>query len=164
MVSAYKLQEGEAIMACIVRPACLADLPIIVEFNQRMAAETENKHLDAKVLETGVTAVLTDPNKGVYYLAEAAGHVVGQLMLTYEWSDWRNGWLWWIQSVYVRATARRQGIFRALYNYIYEAACRDPQVIGLRLYMEQDNHTAEQTYLKLGMEPMRYRLFQRSPL
>ena len=97
-------------------------------------------------------------------LAEEGGAVVGQLMLTKEWSDWRNGWLWWIQSAYVRQDARRRGIFRALYDHVRRAAENDPEVIGLRLYMEQDNHAARQTYLRLGMKPTSYVVFEQFPL
>jgi ribosomal protein S18 acetylase RimI-like enzyme len=90
--------------------------------------------------------------------------VVGMLMLTREWSDWRNGWLWWIQSVYVRQEARRRGIFRTLYDHVYRLATADPEVIGLRLYMEENNHVAARTYRGVGMEPAGYIVFQRYPL
>jgi GNAT superfamily N-acetyltransferase len=111
-----------------------------------------------------VAAGLADPHKALYFVAEEGGAVVGQLMLTKEWSDWRNGWLWWIQSVYVRPEARRRGVFRALYQHVYQAAQTDPEVVGLRLYMEQDNHAARLTYLRLGMELSPYVVFQRYPL
>jgi GNAT superfamily N-acetyltransferase len=158
------LLKGEANMPLTIRKARMADRPVIVEFNQHMALETEGKTLDAAVLDAGVAAVLADPSKGVYFLADDEGTVVGQAMLTYEWSDWRNGCLWWIQSVYVRAEARRQGVFRALYEHIYDSACRDSQVIGLRLYTAADNEGAQRTYRRLGMEATDYRMFQRYPL
>src|SRR5262249_28030712 len=107
------------------------------------------------------------PNKGRYFVAEdpdMGDGVLGQLMLTFEWSDWRNGWLWWFQSVYVRRDARRRGVFRALYQHVSDAARADPEVIGLRLYMERDNDTARQTYPRLGMAPTEYVLLQRYPL
>jgi GNAT superfamily N-acetyltransferase len=147
-----------------VRRAGPADAPVIVEFNLRLAEESEGKTLDPAVLAAGVAAGLADPHKALYFVAEEGGAVVGQLMLTKEWSDWRNGWLWWIQSVYVPPKARRRGVFRALYHYVYEAARADPEVVGLRLYMEQDNHVARQTYLGMGMELAPYVVFQRYPL
>lgn len=151
-------------MTPTVRTAVAADAAVIVEFNQRLAAETEGKTLDPAVVSAGVAAGMADPNKAVYYVAEQEGVVVGLLMVTREWSDWRNGWLWWIQSVYVRAAARRRGVFRALYDHVYQLATADPAVIGLRLYMEENNHTAAKTYRGVGMEPAGYVVFQRYPL
>jgi ribosomal protein S18 acetylase RimI-like enzyme len=116
------------------------------------------------VLAAGVRAVLDDPARGVYFVAERAGEVVGQTMITTEWSDWRNGWLWWIQSVYVCADARRQGVFRALYEHVQEMARNDPTVIGLRLYVEENNRAAQETYRRMGMEPMGFLVFHRWPL
>lgn len=147
-----------------VRQAIAADAPVIVEFNCRLAAESENKTLDPAVVTAGVAAGMADPNKARYFVAEDDGAAVGMLMLTFEWSDWRNGWLWWIQSVYVRQEARRRGVFRALYDHVYRAAQADPTVIGLRLYMEENNHLAEQTYRGVGMTPAGYVVFQRYPL
>jgi GNAT superfamily N-acetyltransferase len=140
------------------------DAAIIAEFNCRLADESEHKVLDAQVVAAGVAALLADPSKGTYFVAEEAGEVVGLLLITTEWSDWRNGWLWWIQSVYVRQEARRRGVFRALYEHVHAAAQADPQVIGLRLYVEHNNHAAQQTYLRVGMEPAGYLVFQRFPL
>jgi len=105
-----------------VRRALPADAAVIVEFNRRLAAETEGKALDPHVLERGVAAGLADPHKTLYFVAEADGAVVGQLMLTKEWSDWRNGWIWWLQSVYVRADQRSRGIFRSLFEHAVEQA------------------------------------------
>src|SRR5205085_5469840 len=136
--------------------ATAADAPTIVDFNRRLAEESEGKVLDPVVLAAGVAAGLADPDKALYFVAEEGGVILGQLMLTCEWSDWRNGWIWWIQSVYVRADARRRGVFRALYEHVYQEASRDRQVIGLRLYVERENHAAQQTYLRMGMEWMNY--------
>jgi GNAT superfamily N-acetyltransferase len=147
-----------------VRRAAPADAPAIVEFNRRLAAETERKTLDPAVVAAGVAAGLADPDKAVYFVAEDAGAVVGLMMYTREWSDWRNGWLWWIQSVYVRAEARRRGVFRALYDHVHGLAVADPAVVGLRLYMEENNHVATRTYRGVGMEPAGYVVFQRFPL
>src|ERR1700722_15196495 len=139
-------------MSLTIRQATAVDAPVVVEFNQRLAAESEGKTLDPAVVAAGVATGLTDPNKAVYFVAEEDVSVVGMVMLTREWSDWRNGWLWWIQSVYVRQEARRRGIFRALYEHVYQLAAADPTVIGLRLYMEENNHVAAQTYRGVGME------------
>src|SRR5207253_9625704 len=110
--------KSESIMPIRIRPAVPADVGVLCEFNQRVAAETEAKTLDPQVVAAGVAAVLADPAKGFYYVAEDQGEVLGQLMITGEWSDWRNAWIWWIQSVFVRPEARRRGVFRALYGHI----------------------------------------------
>jgi GNAT superfamily N-acetyltransferase len=151
-------------MAVVIRRATPADALVIVEFNRRLAQETEDTILDPALLAAGVAAGLADPSRALYFVAEDGGEVLGQIMITFEWSDWRNGWLWWVQSVYVRADARRRGIFRALFEHVQQAACSDPQVVGLRLYMEHANHTARQTYLRLGMKPTSYSVFQKYPL
>jgi len=151
-------------MRLSVRRAGVADAAIIAEFNSRLAQETEDKTLDAALLRAGVEAGLADENKALYFVAEEGGEIIGQLMLTREWSDWRNGWMWWIQSVYVRADARRRGIFRALYRHVYEAARSDPGVIGLRLYVEHTNESAQKTYERLGMTRTSYQVFERYPL
>jgi GNAT superfamily N-acetyltransferase len=151
-------------MPLTIRQAGPADAPVIVEFNCALAEESEGKTLDAATLEPGVDAVLADPLKGLYFLAEEDGRPVGQIGLTYEWSDWRNGWFWWIQSVYVRKEARRKGVFRALYGHIEEKARRDPEVIGLRLYVEEKNESAQETYFKLGMERTGYFVLEKYPL
>lgn len=147
-----------------LRPATPADAPVVAEFNRLLAWESERKQLDAAVLAAGVAAVLGDPAKGFYTLAEAAGEVVGQVLVTFEWSDWRNGWYWWVQSVYVRADWRGKGVFRALYQHLESAAVADPAVIGLRLYVEDDNAAAKATYAKLGLADEPYRLMGKYPL
>ena len=109
------------------------------------------------MLTAGVAAGLADPHKGPYFVAEEDGRSPRpDCMITFEWSDWRNGWIWWIQSVYVRADARRRGIFRALYEHVYEAARADPEVIGLRLYVEHDNHGRPGDLQRLGMTQTGY--------
>ncbi len=147
-----------------VRRAELTDAAVIVEFNRLLALESEGKTLDVAVLSQGVAAGLADPNKARYFVAEEGGAVVGQLMLTLEWSDWRNGWIWWIQSVYVRADWRRLGVFRALYEHVHRAAVAEADVVGIRLYVEHENHAAQQTYLKLGMERTGYLVLEKCPL
>lgn len=151
-------------MAPTLRRGTPADAAVITEFNRRLALESEGKALDVETLAAGVAAVLADPGRGLYFLAEAGGAVVGQLMVTTEWSDWRNGWFWWIQSVYVREDARRQGIFRSLYEHVREQADRDGTVIGLRLYVEQENQPAQWTYQRLGLKETGYLLLERCPL
>ena len=151
-------------MARLIRPATLADLDTVVRFNAAIAEESEGKILDNAILRRGITAVLDDVHKGFYTLVEDDSVVVGQTLVTYEWSDWRNGWYWWIQSVYVRADARRTGVFRSLYDHLQTAATLDPTVIGLRLYVEHDNERALKTYTSLGMELEPYKLMGRYPL
>ena len=151
-------------MTLSIRPARADDAPAIVEFNRRMAHETEGLELDAAILGRGVARALADPSKGRYLLAESDGQVVGQLMFTTEWSDWRDGWFWWIQSVYVVESARRLGVFRALYDRTAELAREAGDVIGLRLYVEEHNARAQATYLKQGMARTHYLVFERCPL
>src|SRR5262245_5068664 len=106
-------------MSITIRRAAPADAAVVTEFNRLLALESEGKTLGLAVLAAGVKAGLDDAAKGRYFLAEENGEVLGQMMITYEWSDWRNGWVWWIQSVYVRADARRRGVFRALYEHVH---------------------------------------------
>jgi GNAT superfamily N-acetyltransferase len=151
-------------MPLSIRRGVPADTALVAEMNARMAQETEHRTLDLAILTPGVQAVLCDSSRGLYFLAEQDGVVLGQTMITLEWSDWRNGWMWWIQSVYVKPDARRQGVFKALYQHIVEAAKAAGDVVGIRLYVEQENRTAQQTYLSLGMERTTYQLLERCPL
>jgi GNAT superfamily N-acetyltransferase len=151
-------------MPLSIRRAGPADAAIVIEFNHLLATESEGKTLDGAVLAAGVTAGLADPRKGVYFLAEEDGVAVGQIMFTTEWSDWRNGWFWWIQSVYVQPAARRRGVFRALFEHVHQTARADGHVIGLRLYVERDNHVAQETYRRMGMDAAGYLVFERYPL
>jgi ribosomal protein S18 acetylase RimI-like enzyme len=151
-------------MSLLIRPATPTDVPVLVAFNTAIAWETEDKRLDPAVLTAGVRALFDDPARGFYVVAERAGEVVGQSMVTFEWSDWRNGWFWWIQSVYVRSDARRAGVFRALYRALERRAAADPTVIGLRLYFETDNARARATYRALGMTETTYGVMEVYPL
>jgi GNAT superfamily N-acetyltransferase len=160
----YRLFQTEATMPLRIRRGTPADAPQVIEFNRRLALETEDKALDLDVLARGVAAGLADPAKALYFLAEDTGRVLGQMMVTTEWSDWRNGWIWWIQSVYVSAPARRRGVFRALYDHVHQVALQDTHVIGLRLYVERDNIVAQDTYTRLGMARTAYLVFERCPL
>ncbi len=133
---------------------------MVADFNARLARETEDLHLDGEQLHAGVTAILTDSTKGIYYLAEAGGHIVGQVMITYEWSDWRNGNIWWLQSVFVDPPFRRRGVFRRLFQHVQQLAQTQPGVRGLRLYMHSGNARARRTYEQLGMQPTAYQVFE----
>ena len=129
-----------------------------------MALETEQRHLDIERVRLGVKGLLSDPPKGTYFVAEVedgtAPAIVGQLLITYEWSDWRNGNFWWIQSVYVAEKFRGQGIFRVLFNHVEALAKARADVCGLRLYVDADNASARKTYERLGMKRTNYELFE----
>jgi ribosomal protein S18 acetylase RimI-like enzyme len=143
-----------------IRRARSSDAPVIADFNLRLAQETEGLRLDPACVEAGAIALLKDAAKGVYYVAEINGAVVGQLMITYEWSDWRNGNLWWIQSVYVKPEFRAQGIFRRLFEHLKALAQAQKDVPALRLYVHADNVRAHQSYQKLGMTRTKYEVFE----
>jgi GNAT superfamily N-acetyltransferase len=143
-----------------IRAASKADIPFLVDCNAAMALETEHKTLDRAVLTRGTRAIFEEPRRGFYRVAERAGKAVGSLMVTYEWSDWRNGDWWWIQSVYVTPAARRTGVFSALYADVEQQARARSGVIGLRLYVENENSIARATYAALGMSDAGYRLLQ----
>lgn len=143
-----------------VRQATPADAPLLIEFNCAMALETERKELLPEVIGAGVRAVLANPAAGFYVVAESEGRVMGALLITKEWSDWRNGTFWWIQSVYVRPEARRRGVYKTLYRHVQDLASNDPGVCGFRLYVERDNARALETYRALGMEQTHYLVFE----
>lgn len=139
-----------------VRTATARDESFVVDCNCRLAWETEHKQLDRPTVTLGVRAALADPAKARYFVACRDGLPVGQVMHTWEWSDWRNGVFWWLQSVYVLPEHRGGGVFRRLFEHVRELAEADPQVVGLRLYVEQANAAAQAAYLKLGMTDARY--------
>ena len=147
-------------MSVTIRPAALADAATIADYNAAMARETEHLELDPPRLLSGVRAVLADPSKGFYLVAEEAGRVVGQMMVTFEWSDWRNGVFWWIQSVYVHPEFRGQGVFQQIYRYVEDRAKSDGGVCGLRLYVEKENRNAQRTYERLGMAKTSYDVYE----
>lgn len=138
-------------MTVTIRDAAPGDAQTIAAFNAAMAMETEGKTLDSGLVEPGVRALLNDANKGRYWVAEVDGEIAGQLMITYEWSDWRNGTMWWIQSVYVPKAFRRTGVFSALYRHVEQLAASAEDCCGIRLYVEESNERAQQTYRSLGM-------------
>lgn len=143
-----------------IRLARPGDARAIAAFNAAMALETEGKRLFAEVIGAGVRALLRRPKAGFYLLAETKAEIAGVLMITTEWSDWRNGAFWWIQSVYVRPEFRRQGVYRRLYRHVQGLAKKDRRVCGFRLYVERENRRAQATYRALGMEKTRYRVFE----
>ena len=143
-----------------IRPARPDDCPAIVEFNRRLAEETEGLLLDPDTLERGVRAALADSNRARYYVADAGGRLLGQIMHTWEWSDWRNGWFWWLQSVYVQPEARGRGVFRRLFEHVRALAGNDPDVVGIRLYVEHSNLTAHTAYRRLGLNPAGYEVLE----
>ena len=144
----------------LVRDAHLDDRDHIIRFNLELASETESKALDPEVLGRGVDLALADPARLRYWVAELEGRVVGQAAITREWSDWRSGWLWWFQSVFVAPEARGLGVFRALHRHIRDLARAQADVIGLRLYVEHDNQPAQRTYLSLGFQAGGYHVFE----
>jgi GNAT superfamily N-acetyltransferase len=146
-----------------VRPARLDDAAAIVDFNHRLALETEEKKLDHETLVKGVDAILRDPRLGRYFVAVEGDRVVGQMAVTEEWSDWRNGRLWWLQSVYVDAKWRGRGVFRLLLNKVGSLG-RETGVVGLRLYVERTNQRAQQTYGRCGLRDAGYVVMERIPL
>lgn len=144
----------------IIRAAIPNDADSLVEFNQAMALETEGKQLDPDILASGVNGVFADEKKGFYVVAERDGQIVGGLMVTFEWSDWRNAWFWWIQSVYILPEDRGQGIYRRLYDFVKQMSGRKGNVCGIRLYVENDNSHARRVYKTVGMEASHYLMYE----
>jgi GNAT superfamily N-acetyltransferase len=136
----------------------LDDVNAIVDFQQAMARETEEIALDRDVVTRGVQAVFDDPSRGRYFVAEAEGQVVASLLITYEWSDWRNGVVWWIQSVYVIPEFRKRGVYAGLYEHVKQTA--DASVKGIRLYVDRRNKAAQEVYRRLGMNGEHYLVFE----
>lgn len=147
-------------MNIAIRRATPDDARTLALHNAAMAAETESITLDPERALRGVEAALRDPAKGFYLLAEADGAAAGQLMVTFEWSDWRNGVFWWLQSVYVRPEHRRRGVFTRLYRAMREEAEKSGGVCGVRLYVESANRRAQQTYQRLGLRQAHYQMYE----
>ncbi len=143
-----------------VRLANKNDAPNLVEFNQAMALETEGKTLDSNILQNGVEAVFQSTDRGFYVVAEEDGKIAGGLMVTFEWSDWRNAWFWWIQSVYILPTYRGRKIYSLMYAFVKKLADEQGNVCGFRLYVEHDNKNAQKVYEKLGMESSHYQMYE----
>ena len=145
-----------------IRAAGRGDLDFLVDCNAAMARETEARTLDRELLTRGVAALFEQPQRGFYLVAERAGERAGCVLVTHEWSDWRNGDWWWLQSVYVVPAARRGGVFRALHAEVERRARLDPEVVGLRLYVERNNHAAQATYASLGLARSEYLLLEKA--
>ena len=144
-----------------IRAAARNDIDLLVHFNHAMAQESEDKPLELDGLKAGIVALFDRPADGYYLIAEdGSGEPAGALMLTFEWSDWRNGRFWWIQSVYVRPEHRRKGVYSALHEHVRDAARADSDCCGLRLYVERENTGAQATYRAMGMVETRYRLYE----
>lgn len=143
-----------------IRFATISDLETIVLFNLEMAMETENLQLDRETVTSGVESALNDSSKGFYLLAEIEGQVIGQLLITSEWSDWRNATIWWIQSVYIKPEFRGKKIFASLYSQIIDMAQKDGTISGIRLYVDSDNNDAQAVYDKLGMHQSHYLMYE----
>jgi GNAT superfamily N-acetyltransferase len=144
-----------------IRQAAPGDAEVLAQFNVELAKESENLVLDPARVKAGVEALLRDPAKGTYFVAEEGGAVVGQLLITHEWSDWRNGDFWWLQSVYVRSDFRRRGVFQALFDHVKASAKLKGNVAGIRLYMETNNETARAAYHRLGLKETHYEVLER---
>ena len=145
-------------MTCTIRRAKPEDATVIAQFNQSLAWESEARQLDADTLDRGVRAILADPGRGFYTVAEQDGMLVGQTLITREWSDWRNGWFWWLQSVYVRPEFRKSGVFRRIFEHLKSEALANPEVIGFRLYVEHQNAIARRVYYALGFQAEGYEI------
>ncbi len=158
------MAEHLAPIVPLIRDAVPADRPRIAEFNRLLAFETENKTLDAAILEQGVARALADPDRLRYWVAELTTGseclLIGQTAVTREWSDWRNGWVWWLQSVYVAPGYRGRGVFKALYRHVYSQALAVRDVIGMRLYVENGNLPAQKVYQALGLKPGGYSVLE----
>ncbi|MCF8222832.1 MAG: GNAT family N-acetyltransferase [Bacteroidales bacterium] len=142
-----------------IREARIIDADKIIGFQKKMAKETEDMSLNHEVINQGVYAVFADPARGKYYVAEDNGEVIGSLLITNEWSDWRNSFVWWFQSVYIEKNYRRRGIFKMMYNHIKENAINNG-IAGLRLYVEVENTTAQKTYEAMGMSSSHYKMYE----
>lgn len=147
-------------MTILIRKAKTGEMDILVSNNRAMALETEGKILDLKTAEQGAERVLTDPSTGFYLVIDRGGQILGQCLVTYEWSDWRCGNYWWIQSVYILPAFRRTGLFSQLYRFICNEAEQSKEFVGLRLYVDENNLAAKATYESLGFETSHYRMFE----
>lgn len=147
-------------MEIIVREGLQEDRQVIAGFQEAMASETENIDLDRETLEKGIQAIFNNPALGKYYVAESEGRIIASMMTTFEWSDWRNSVVWWLQSVYVLPEYRRKGIFKKMYAHVKAEVEKRPEVSGIRLYMVTTNSRAASVYEAVGMDGERYRMFE----
>ncbi|TVL35634.1 GNAT family N-acetyltransferase [Shewanella algae] len=147
----------------LIRKGTPKDTEVLVAFNQAMAQETEGLALDSDTLSRGVSTLLENPAKGFYLVAEIEGEIAGSLMVTFEWSDWRAADYYWIQSVYIKPEHRQKGIYRALYQEVKTLAEKQGGAASFRLYVEQENTRAQQTYQSLGMSQSHYLMYEEKP-
>lgn len=143
-----------------IRKSRLEDVPTIVDFQQRLALESESYILDGTIVTKGIHAMFADPTKGTYFIAEVDGEIAGCHSITYEWSDWRNGMVWWLQSVYVVEKQRRNGVFKAMFENLRMLIKNDPGLAGLRLYVDKTNARAQKVYEAMGMNGEHYSVFE----
>jgi GNAT superfamily N-acetyltransferase len=143
-----------------IRKAVAQDMPLLADFQLSLAQETENVQLDKAIVMKGLKALFDDPSRGQYYVAEYNQQAVGCHLITFEWSEWRNGMVWWLQSVYVSAEYRKHKIFSAMYNNLIRTIQDNPSVIGLRLYVDKSNEQAQQVYKAMGMNGEHYTVFE----
>ncbi len=145
-----------------IRLAEPRDLESLVTYNMALASETEGRQLERSLLRSGVESILADATKGFYVVMEhrPTGEMIGQVLITFEWSDWRNAVFWWLQSVYVHKEWRRQGVFKSLYDYVLAEGKRQGHVAGIRLYVEQDNTVAQEVYANAGLSTAPYKVFE----
>ncbi|HYG04417.1 MAG TPA: GNAT family N-acetyltransferase [Chryseosolibacter sp.] len=142
-----------------IRKATVEDISTLVDFQVRLALETENLQLDVKILTKGIQSLLSDPSKGFYNIAVDNNHIVGCHMITYEWSDWRNGMIWWLQSVYVVDAYRKKGVFKLMFEHISQQA-KNSGIAGLRLYVDKTNTRAQKVYESMGMNGEHYSVYE----
>jgi len=145
-----------------IRLANAEDAEAIVQFNAMMAKETEDKELDMETLRRGVRSVFARGDRGFYVVAVSDGIVIAQLLVTFEWSDWRAAWFWWIQSVYVIPERRKEGVYKGLYKFVKRLSTKRGSVCGFRLYVERENAIAQSAYLSLGMDKSQYEMYEES--
>lgn len=143
-----------------IRKAQIDDAGTITNFNIAMAKETEDKDLEYDTIHNGVKNLFANPHYGFYIVTEVDGQIAGCLMVTYEWSDWRNGLFWWIQSVYIHPDYRRKGIYRTMYSFVKKLALKEKNICGFRLYVEKENINAQHAYTALGMTECQYKMFE----
>ena len=143
-----------------VQKALPKHIDVLIDFQQRLAYESEEVTLDAATLRKGMEAMFADPGKGLYYIASDGEDVVGCHMITYEWSDWRNGMAWWLQSVYVRESHRKKGVFKIMYDNVISMIKKDPNLIALRLYVDKSNERAMKVYAAMGMDGSHYTVYE----
>lgn len=147
-------------MKITIQKATAEHIGVLIDFQQRLALESEGIKLNGETLRKGMKAMFVDPSKGIYYVVKEEHEIIGCHMITYEWSDWRNGMVWWLQSVYVKESYRKKGIFKMMYDNLINIIKKDPQLIGLRLYVDKSNERALKVYEAMGMDGSHYTVYE----